>query len=169
MSDRRSKAESGEGAEEDSSQGQRRGPSDPLHSSPPHQSYYSHPQRSAHYQYHPSSTREGISYYASHRARSGSAMPPHRGPPPPHHYGGPPVDPRAPAQQVTPDTRQPSIPSEFMSPPSAVRRRYTQSPPTSSKTAPKRPRRSGTFLEPDRVEDGVFQNSVLFGPIRHVV
>ena len=154
MSERRSKAESGEGAQEDSSQQGQRRPSDPLHSPPPHQSYYSHPQQSApaHYQYHPSSTREGISYYASHRARSGSGMPPHRGPPPPHHYGPPPVDPRAPAQQVTPDTRQQPIPSEFMSPPSSVRRRYTQSPPTSSKSAPKRPRRSGTFLDPDSVE-----------------
>ena len=148
MSERRSKAESGEGAEEESSHGQRR-PTDPLHSSPPQQSYYSHPQQSAHYPYHPSSTREGISYYASHRARSGSAVSAHRGPPPPHQYGPPPVDPRAPAQQVTPDTRQAPIPSEFMSPPSAVRRRYAQqSPPSSAKSGPKRPRRSGTFVRP---------------------
>ena len=97
MSDRRSKAETGEGAEENSSQGQR-GPSDPLHPSPPQQSYYAHPQQSAHYPYPPSSTREGISHYASYRVRSGSAMPPHRGPPPPHHYGAPPVDPRSAAQ-----------------------------------------------------------------------
>ena len=161
MSDRRSKAETGEGAEENSSQGQR-GPSDPLHPSPPQQSYYAHPQQSAHYPYPPSSTREGISHYASYRVRSGSAVPPHRGPPPPHHYGAPPMDPRAAAQQVTPDTRQPPIPSEFMSPPSSGRRRYPQqSPPTSSKPLSKRPRRSGTFLHPLELRFCIPQNFVL--------
>ena len=143
MSERRSKAETGEGADEESSHGTRR-PSDPLHPSPPHHSYYS--QQSAHAQYPPSSTREGISAYASYRARSGVPMPPHHAAPPYPHGPPAPVNPRSSAHQVTPDSRQPPIPSEFMSPASAVRRRYAQSPPpSSSKSATKRPRRSGKF------------------------
>jgi hypothetical protein len=64
----------------------------------------------------------------------------------PHRYPGypvPPGDPRAlaTAQQVTPDTRQ-LMSTEFMSPPSSVRRR---SPPGSNISSSKRPRRSGTF------------------------
>lgn len=156
MSDRRSNAESGEGAEESSSQGPRR-PSDPLHPSPPQHSYYS--QQSPYLPYPPSSTREGISAYATYR-RSGAPPPSlHAYPPPgyPHGHGHrPPVDPRAAAQQVTPDSRQQPIPSEFMSPPSSVRRRHAApSPaPSSSRPSTKRPRRTGTgtFFEPNRVQ-----------------
>ena len=156
MSDRRSKAESGEGAaEEHTSSHPLRRPSDPLHPSPPHhQPYYS--QQSSHPQYSQSSTREGISAYASYRARAAPPMPPHHRAPPhyPHHGHGPPhVNPRSSAQQVTPDSRQAPIPSEFMSPPSAARRRYEQSPAqSSSQPSAKRLRRSGTFLVPARVE-----------------
>ena len=159
MSDRRSKAETGEGAEQGSSHGPRR-PSDPLHPSPPHHSYYS--QQSAHVQYPPSNTREGISAYASYRARSGAPMPLHRGAVP-YAHGPPPVNPRSSAHQVTPDSRQPPIPSEFMSPPSSVRRRYAQSPPPSSKSATKRPRRSGKFFLTRKSWGYLFAFSYCFG------
>ena len=154
MSDRRSKAESGEGADEQqSSQGTRR-PSDPLHPSAPHQSYYS--QQSSNPQYPYGSTREGISAYASYRARPGAPMPPHQRAPPPHYqphgHGPPPMNPRSSAQQVTPDSRQPPVPPGFMSPQRAVRRRYEPSPSHSLQPSAKRPRRSGTFHEPERVQ-----------------
>ena len=160
MSERRSKAESGEGADEQSSQGTRR-PSDPLHPSPPAQSYYS--QQPSLPQYSQSSTREGISAYASYRARSGAPMPPqHRAPHyQPPGYGPPPLNPRSSAQQVTPDSRQAPIPPEFMSPQSAARSRYEQSPAQSSQPSAKRPRRSGKFLEPERVQVFRVQNLVL--------
>jgi len=160
MSDRRTKAESGEGTDEQSSQGTRR-PSDPLHPSPPYQSYYSHP--SSNPQYPQGSMREGISAYASYRGRSGAPLPPHPRAPPHyqlHGHGPPPINPRSSAQQVTPDSRQPPFPMEFMSPQSAVRRRYEPSPAHSSQPSAKRPRRSGTFLEPQRVQVSL-KNSVL--------
>eukprot|EP00977_Amphora_coffeiformis_P004616 scaffold1000_cov166-Amphora_coffeaeformis.AAC.6 len=155
MSERRSKAESGEGADEQQSSHGTRRPSDPLHPSPPHQSYYS--QQSSHPQYPQGSTREGISAYASYRARSGAPMPPHHHGHPPHYqhhgYGLAPMNPRSSAQQVTPDSRQPPpVPPEFTSPQSAVRRRYEPSPAQSSQPSAKRPRRSGTLLEPARVQ-----------------
>jgi hypothetical protein len=132
-----------------------------LHSSAPQQSYY--PRQSPHVRY-PSSTREGISAYASHRTRaalpmsSRRPMPPaygHGGHPMDARHGGPPVDPRSAAQQVTPDSRQVPLPTEFTSPPSSLRRRYPQSPAASSaksSSSSKRPRRSGTFVAPERVQ-----------------
>lgn len=143
MSERRSKAESGEGAEESSSQRQQR-PSDPLHPSPPHHSYYM--QQSSHFNYPlSSSARRDIGHYAVHRSREGGMMPPHHGSPH-YQYGPPPVNPRLSPQYVTPDSRRAPIPAEFTSPPSEARRRFAQSPPsTGSKHLPKRPRRSGTF------------------------
>lgn len=174
MPDRRSNAETGEGGEEGSSQEARR-PSDPQHPSPslPQQSYYS--QQSPYIPYPPSSTREGLSAYASYR-RSGAPMPPHRAYshyPPPHGHGAPLVDPRSAAQQVTPDSRQQQpIPSEFMSPPSTLRRRHpAQSPATSSsRSASKRPRRAGTgtFVEPNRVRVSLQNMIVLLLPYYHV-
>lgn len=159
MSDRRPKVEPGEDTKDETSKAPR-GPSDPLHSSAPQLSYY--PRQPPQLRY-PSSAREGISAYASHRSRAALPMASrrpmpaygHGGHPMDARHGGPPVDPRSAAQQVTPDSRQPPMPTEFMSPPSSLRRRYPQSPAASSaksSSSSKRPRRSGTFVAPDRVQ-----------------
>lgn len=60
---------------------------------------------------------------------------------------GAPVDPRGRTQQVTPESHQPMLPPEFMSPPSGVRRRAGRSPVAATISSSKRPRQFGESLK----------------------
>ena len=144
MSDRRAKAETEEGAEEGSSQQGQRRTADPLHPSSTHYSYYSQ-QSSAHPTYPPStsSAREAVAGYAQYRPVAGATASSHPGAPQ-FHQAASTINPRASTHQVTPDSRQGAPTSEYTSPPSGLRRRFQQSPAISAKSAPKRPRHSGT-------------------------
>lgn len=137
MSDRRAKAKPGEDTEGASSQEGKPRASAPLHPSPPRREYYEQSQSSLSRQSYPppSASRQSEQAYAPYGSRGLASAPLGPGGAT-YPLGQAPISARASSKKVTPEfPRQSGASSEYTSPPSAVRRRFTQTSPATSKSA----------------------------------